>query len=144
MDLGAVRAERCIHGSEGGRVPRGTDLTRVSKSVHDAAMGGMRRLLEYKGLWYHVHVVVVDRVYPSTQLCHVCGFNNEALTLSDRTWHCPICGSVHDRDRNAAMNIRDEGLRLLAVGYTERLNACGGAARPPMVARPDEARIPRL
>jgi putative transposase len=123
---------------------KGLARTKLSKSVHDAAMGGMRRLLEYKGLWYHVHVVVVDRFYPSTLLCHVCGFKNGTLTLSDRTWHCPICSSVHDRDRNAAMNIRDEGLRLLAVGYPERLNACGGAVRPPMVARPDEARSPRL
>jgi putative transposase len=107
-------------------------------------MGMMRRLLEYKGRWYHTHVVVVDRFYPSTQLCHVCSFKNAALTLSDRTWQCPLCGTVHDRDLNAALNIRDEGLRILAVGYPESLNACGGAVRPPTVARPSEARIPRL
>jgi putative transposase len=94
-------------------------------------------------------VVVVDRVYRSTQLCHVCGFTNEALTLSDRTWPCPICRTLHDRDLNAALNIRDEGLRILAVAGTPRagresLNACGGAVRPPMVARPGEPRIPRL
>jgi putative transposase len=122
---------------------RGLARTKLAKSVADAAMGRMRRLLEYKGQWYGVHVVVVDRFYPSTQLCHVCGFKNEALTLSDRTWRCPICGTVHDRDHNAALNIRDEGLRILAVGHTESLNACGGAVRPPTVARPDEARIPR-
>jgi putative transposase len=80
-------------------------------------MGMIRRQMEYKGRWYGVHVVVVDRFYPSTQLCHVCGFKNEALTLSDRTWQCPICGTIHDRDLNAALNIRDEGLRILAVGY---------------------------
>jgi putative transposase len=107
-------------------------------------MGMMRRLLEYKGRWYHTHVVVVDRFYPSTQLCHVCGLKNAALTLSDRTWQCPHCGTVHDRVLNAALNIRDEGLRILAVGYPESLNACGGVVRPPMVARPSEARIPRL
>jgi putative transposase len=123
---------------------RGLARTKLAKSVADAAMGRMRRLLEYKGQWYGVHVVVVDRFYPSTQVCHVCGFKNEALALSDRTWRCPICGTVHDRDLNAALNIRDEGLRLLAVGHTESLNACGGAVRPPMVARPDEAGIPRL
>jgi putative transposase len=89
-------------------------------------------------------VVVIDRFYPSTQLCHVCRYKYEALTLADRTWQCPICGSVHDRDINAALNIRDEGLRLLAVGHTESRNACGGAIRPPTVARPSEARIPRL
>ena len=78
----------------------------------------VRRQLQYKGRWYDVHVVVVDRFYPSTQLCHVCGYKNEALTLADRTWQCPICGTIHDRDLNAALNIRDEGLRLLAVGHT--------------------------
>jgi putative transposase len=123
---------------------RGLARTKLAKSVADAAMGMMRRLLEYKGQWYGVHVVVVDRFYPSTQLCHVCGFKNEALTLSDRTWQCPLCGTVHDRDLNAALNIRDEGLRILAVRYPESLNACGGVVRPPTVARPSEARIPRL
>jgi transposase len=56
----------------------------------------------------------------------VCGFKNEALTLSDRTWHGPNCGTMHDRDRNAALNIRDEGLRILAVGYPESLPLCAG------------------
>jgi putative transposase len=121
---------------------KGLARTKLSKSVHDAAMGGMRRLLEYKGQWYHTHVVVVDRFYPSTQLCRVCGFKNETLTLSDRTWQCPICGTVHDRDMNAALNIRDEGLRLLAVGYPERLNACGGAIRPPTGGRPRRSKNP--
>jgi putative transposase len=123
---------------------RGLARTKLAKSVADAVMGMLRRFLEYKGQWYGVHVVVVDRFYPSTQLCHVCGFKNAALTLSDRTWRCPSCGSVHDRDLNAALNIRDEGLRILAVGYPESLNARGGTVRPPMAARPVEARIPRL
>jgi putative transposase len=123
---------------------RGLARTKLAKSVADAAMGMMRRQLEYKGRWYGVHVVVVDRFYPSTQLCHVCGFKNAALTLSNRTWQCPRCSIVHDRDLNAALNIRDEGLRILAVGYPESLNACGGVVRPPTVARPSEARSRRL
>ena len=123
---------------------RSIDLSHVAKSVHDASMGLVRRQLQDKGQWYGVHVIEVDRFYPSTQLCHVCGDKNEALTLADRTWQCPICGTVHDRDMNAALNIRDEGLRILAVGYPDSLNACGGAVRPPTVARPNEARIPRL
>ena len=123
---------------------RGLARTKRAKSVHDASMGLVRRQLQDKGQWYGVHVIVVDRFYPSTQLCHVCGDKNEALTLADRTWQCPICGTVHDRDMNAALNIRDEGLRILAVGYPDSLNACGGAVRPPTVARPNEARIPRL
>ena len=123
---------------------RGLARTKLAKSFYDAAMVMIRRQLRYKGQCYGVHVVVVDRFYPSTQLCHVCGFKNETLTLSERTWPCPIFGTLHGRDVNAALNIRDEGLRLLAVGHTESLNACGGAVRPPMVARPGEPRIPRL
>ena len=80
----------------------------------------------------------------STQVCHRCGFKNDALTLSDRTWQWPICGSVHDRAINAALNIKKVGLRLLAVGHAESRNAWGGLVRPPMVAWPDAARIPRL
>jgi len=78
-------------------------------------MGMVRRRLQYKGRWYGTHVVVIDRFYPSTQVYHRCGFKNDALTLSDRTWQCPICGRVHDRDLNAALNIKKEGVRLLAV-----------------------------
>jgi putative transposase len=122
---------------------RGLARTKLAKSVADAAMGMVRRQLEYKGRWYGVHVVVIDRFYPSTQLCHVCRYKNEALSLANRTWQCPMCGTIHDRDINAARNIRDEGLRLLAVGHTESRNACGGAVRPPTVARPSEASIPR-
>jgi putative transposase len=123
---------------------RGLARTKLATSVHDASMGMVRRQLQYKGRWYGTHVVVIDRFYPSTQLCHRCGFKNDTLALSDRTWQCPICGSLHDRDLNAALNIKKEGLRLLAVGHTESRNACGEPVRPPMVAWPDEARIPRL
>jgi putative transposase len=89
-------------------------------------------------------VVVIDRFCPSTQLCSVCGFKNAELMLSDRTWTCPVCGTTHDRDRNAAVNVKNEGLRLLAVGHTESLNACGARVRPPTGAVGAEARIPRL
>jgi putative transposase len=109
---------------------KGLARTKLATSFYDAALGQIRRQLQYKGQWYGVHVVVVDRFFPSTQLCHVCGFKNTGLTLNDRTWTCPRCGTVHDRDINAAINVKNEGLRILAVGHTESLNACGGAVRP--------------
>ena len=96
---------------------RGLARTKLATSVQDAGMGILLWQLAYKGQWYGTHVVSVDRFYPSTQLCHDCGFKNADLTLVDRTWVCPACGVRHDRDINAALNIRDEGLRLLAVGY---------------------------
>jgi putative transposase len=109
---------------------RGLARTKLATSFYDAALGQIRRQLLYKGQWYGVHVVGVDRFFPSTQLCSVCGSQNRELTLADRTWTCPRCGTVHDRDMNAAINVKNEGLRLLAVGHTESLNACGAGVRP--------------
>jgi putative transposase len=103
---------------------KGLVRTKLSKSFADAAMGEFRRQLEYKGLWNRKHLAVIDRFYPSTRLCRGCGAVNATLTLSDRQWVCD-CGMVHDRDLSAAINIRDEGLRMLAVGHTESRNARG-------------------
>ena len=97
---------------------RGLARTKLAKSFYDAALGQIRRQLAYKGQWYGTHVVVIGRFFPSTQLCSVCGFKNAALTLADRTWTCPACGTIHGRDVNAAVNIKNEGLRLLTVGHT--------------------------
>jgi putative transposase len=123
---------------------RGLARTKLAKSFYDAALVQIRRQLEYKGQGYGTHVVVNGRFFPSTQLCSVCGFKNAALTLADRRWTCPACGTTHDRDVNAAVNIKNEGLRLLAVGHTASLNACGADGRPPTGAVGAEARIPRL
>ncbi|MGZ3301948.1 MAG: zinc ribbon domain-containing protein, partial [Isosphaeraceae bacterium] len=95
----------------------------------DASMGEFRRQLTYKCEWNRKHLAVIDRFFPSTRLCRGCGAINAELTLSDRRWVC-ACGMVHDRDVSAAINIRDEGLRILAVGQTERLNAQGASVRP--------------
>ena len=91
-----------------------TKLRGHSKSWYDAAHGTFRRVLEYKAEWQNKSVVLTDKWYPSSQLCHVCGFR-EKHDLSVRQWTCPCCHRHHDRDVNAAINIRDEGLRLLSV-----------------------------
>jgi putative transposase len=87
--------------------------------------GELRRQLEYKGRWYGVPVVAIDRWYPSSKRCHECGNTQVGLTLADRVWTCTACGAVLDRDLNAARNIRDEGYRILAAGHADRLNASG-------------------
>lgn len=68
--------------------------------------------LSYKAQWYGRTLVQVDRFYPSSRLCHDCGHKYAGLRLSEREWVCERCGTSHDRDVNAALNIRDEALRL--------------------------------
>ena len=86
------------------------------RSVGDAGLGEIRRQLAYKAAWSSRVIVAVDRLYPSSKMCSACGHVHGGLTLSDRRWTCPACGTDHDRDENAAQNIRREGLRLLAEG----------------------------
>lgn len=90
----------------------------LAQAISEIGFGEFRRQLDYKGKFYGCEIVVVDRFFPSSKMCHVCGCLNESLTLSDRTWTCP-CGEVHDRDYNASMN-----LKQVAVSSTETLNAC--------------------
>ena len=88
---------------------------RLAKSISDASWGEFRRQLEYKARWYGKKLIVIDRFYPSSQLCSACGTQwSGTKDLSVRKWTCPNCGIVHDRDVNAAKNILNEGLRLLA------------------------------
>jgi len=122
----------------------GLAKTTLAKSVFDAGMGAFRRMVEYKSDRANKTVVVIDRWFPSSQLCSAdaCGYRNRALTLSDRSWTCPQCGAIHDRDENAARNIKAEGLRVyrtwtqdhsqsppdgdyVAAGQVETVNARG-------------------
>lgn len=101
---------------------KGLARTRLAKSVHDAGWGMFTRMLEEKARRYGRTFARVDRWFPSTRMCSVCGVVGDKKPLQVREWTC-TCGAVHDRDLNAARNI-------LAAGLAESRNACGGAVSP--------------
>ena len=85
----------------------------LAGSISDAAWGEFMRQLKYKAEWYGRQIIVVDRYYPSSQICSNCGVQNPTVKdLSVRRWKCRECGAEHDRDVNAAKNILREGIRI--------------------------------
>ena len=86
---------------------------KLAESIQEMNFGEFKRILEYKVKWYNRKIIYVDRFYPSSKTCHNCGYINKQLKLNDRQWVCPQCGAVIERDYNAALNILDEGLRIL-------------------------------
>jgi putative transposase len=107
----------------------GLARTRLAKSVSDAGWATLVRLLEEKAERYGRSVVKVSRWFPSSQICSACGVKDGPKPISVREWACGNCGTVHDRDVNAARNILLEG-RKIAAGQAEISNGCGGTVRP--------------
>ena len=108
---------------------KGLARTRLAKSVHDAGWAEFVNMLEYKAKLYGREFRKIGRFEPTSQLCSACGMKDGPKPLRVRAWQCKECGTVHDRDVNAAKNI-------LALGRRERLNARGGQVRPAVTLAP--------
>ncbi len=101
----------------------GLGRTRLAKSVHDAGWSAFTGMLEYKARKHGRTFGKAGRWEPTSQVCSACGVKDGPKPLAVRTWTCAACGTVHDRDVNAARNIA-------ALGRRDALNACGGDVRP--------------
>ena len=77
----------------------------LAKSISDSGWSTFVNMLKYKRQWFGCRIIEIDRWFPSSKRCHVCGYINDNLTLKDRSWLCPECNTNHDRDVNAAINI---------------------------------------
>lgn len=85
----------------------------LARSISDASFVTFLNMLEYKCRWNGINLVRIDRFAPSSKTCSVCGYIYKGLALNERSWVCPKCGSHHDRDLNAACNIKEIGLKAL-------------------------------
>jgi len=99
---------------------KGLLKTKLAKSIADSGWSKFLTYLKYKAEWYGRTFIQVDRFFPSSKLCHRCGYKNEDLALHDRTWCCPGCGENHDRDVNASINLYFVGLGRPEVTYFEQ------------------------
>jgi putative transposase len=88
----------------------------LARAISDAAWREMRGMLEYKCQWYGRDLIVIGRWYRSSKSCSACGRMASSLPLGVREWECANCGTRHDRDINAAVNIKAAGLAVLACG----------------------------
>lgn len=92
---------------------------KLAKAIAEVGFYRFKQVLADKANNNYKQVIEVSRYYPSSKTCSQCGYKNKELTLNDREWTCPVCGTHHDRDLNAAMNILMEGERIIGVRSTE-------------------------
>uniref|UniRef100_UPI0026868956 RNA-guided endonuclease InsQ/TnpB family protein n=1 Tax=Hassallia byssoidea TaxID=482630 RepID=UPI0026868956 len=104
---------------------------KLSKSISDVGWGMFVNFLDYKLKQKDSQLVEIGRFFPSSKTCSCCGHVVDELTLDIREWNCPSCFTSHDRDGNAALNIRKEGIRILSMDGGNPVLADGGCVRQP-------------
>jgi putative transposase len=104
---------------------------KLSKTISDVGWGMFVNFLAYKLDRKEGKLIEIDRFFPSSKKCSCCGHVIDKLPLDIREWDCPSCGTHHDRDGNAALNIRTEGIRILSMGGGNPVPANGDCVRPP-------------
>lgn len=87
---------------------------KLSQAFSDVSLGMFYNMLEYKADWNDKTIVKIDRYFPSSKTCNICDYINQDLSLRDREWVCTKCKTVHNRDFNASINIRKQGLKILS------------------------------
>jgi len=87
---------------------------KLAQAFSDVSLGTFYTMLEYKANWNDKTIVKIDRFFPSSKTCNVCDYINQDLTLKDREWTCIGCGTKHNRDFNASINIKKQGLKILS------------------------------
>ncbi len=95
---------------------KGLLKTNLAKQITDSSWSKFIKYLSYKAQWYGRTIIYADKFYPSSKTCNICGYKNDRLTLCIRQWTCPICGTHHDRDENASINLYKIGLTQLTSG----------------------------
>jgi len=83
----------------------------LAQAINDVSWDSFTQMLEYKADWYGKNILRVGTFFPSSKICSKCGYINKELKLSDRSWTCPVCSKEHDRDINAANNIKQFALK---------------------------------
>lgn len=105
---------------------------KVAQAMSDVSLGKFYEILGYKCKWYGVNLIKINRFAPSSKRCSECGSIKEKLSLSERNWTCENCGTTHDRDENAAENIKHYGLETIFNNHT------------PMGSRGEPVELPSL
>ena len=105
----------------------------LAKAIQDASFRILVSMLKYKAAWHNRQIIEVDRFYPSSKLCHYCGHRMQQMGLEIREWECPNCHKLLDRDINAAINIKNEGMKILDKHGMERNSKTGVIQDTPML-----------